>query len=366
MSGPDARGLRASIRSATPFLEIDLDVPAGTTCAILGPNGSGKSTTLAALAGLRRTEGSTIGYAGRSLQNATTFVPPHRRSVVLLAQQPRLFPHLSVARNVAFGPESAGLPRREVAERTERWLAAVGVTEFGDRMPKQLSGGQAQRVAIARALATEPDVLLLDEPFAALDVDVAQQMRTLMRSLISERSGCTVLVTHDLVDAVALADDVAVIEHGRVVGRGPTREVLRRPGTAFAAALAGLNMFVGSFEPPATVIGVDGGRVTGVSADVRRPDAAAVATFSPRAVALYLDAPQGSPRTVLGGMVAEVMPQGDHAIVRCDVSGQVISAEVTWSAVEDLALHAGRDVHLVIKANEVRVYEATPSLDAPD
>jgi len=106
--------------------------------------------------------------------------------------------------------------------------------------------------------------------------------------------------------------------------------------------------------------------VTGVSADVRRPDAAAVATFSPRAVALYLDAPQGSPRTVLGGMVAEVMPQGDHAIVRCDVSGQVISAEVTWSAVEDLALHAGRDVHLVIKANEVRVYEATPSLDAPD
>lgn len=357
-------GLRASIRCATPFLEIDLDVADGETCAILGPNGSGKSTTLAVLAGLRRTDDSTVDYDGRSLQDGKSFVPPHRRSVVLLAQQPRLFPHMSVARNVAFGPESAGLSRKKVAARTERWLAAVGVAEFADRSPKQLSGGQAQRVAIARALATEPDVLLLDEPFAALDVDVAQQMRTLLRSLITERKGCTVLVTHDLVDAVALADDVVIIEHGRVVGRGPTREVLRRPETAFAAALTGLNMFVGTFQAPATVIGVDGGSVTGVSADASRPGVGAVATFSPRAVALYLDAPQGSPRTVLSGTVSEVMPQGDHAIVRCDVAGQVISAEVTWGAVGDLALGAGREVYLVIKANEVRVYEATSSADS--
>ena len=359
-------GLRASIRCATPFLEIDLDVADGETCAILGPNGSGKSTTLAVLAGLRRTDDSTVDYDGRSLQDGKSFVPPHRRSVVLLAQQPRLFPHMSVARNVAFGPESAGLSRKEVAARTERWLAAVGVAEFADRSPKQLSGGQAQRVAIARALATEPDVLLLDEPFAALDVDVAQQMRTLLRSLITERKGCTVLVTHDLVDAVALADDVVIIEHGRVVGRGPTREVLRRPETAFAAALTGLNMFVGTFQAPATVIGVDGGSVTGVSADASRPGVGAVATFSPRAVALYLDAPQGSPRTVLSGTVSEVMPQGDHAIVRCDVAGQVISAEVTWGAVGDLALGAGREVYLVIKANEVRVYEATSSAEPSD
>lgn len=359
-------GLRASIRCATPFLEIDLDVADGETCAILGPNGSGKSTTLAVLAGLRRTDDSTVDYDGRSLQDGKCFVPPHRRSVVLLAQQPRLFPHMSVARNVAFGPESAGLSRKEVAARTERWLAAVGVAEFADRSPKQLSGGQAQRVAIARALATEPDVLLLDEPFAALDVDVAQQMRTLLRSLITERKGCTVLVTHDLVDAVALADDVVIIEHGRVVGRGPTREVLRRPETAFAAALTGLNMFVGTFQAPATVIGVDGGSVTGVSADASRPGVGAVATFSPRAVALYLDAPQGSPRTVLSGTVSEVMPQGDHAIVRCDVAGQVISAEVTWGAVGDLALGAGREVYLVIKANEVRVYEATSSAEPSD
>ena len=358
-------GLRASIRCATPFLEIDLDVADGKTCAILGPNGSGKSTTLAVLAGLRRTDDSTVDYDGRSLQDGKSFVPPHRRSVVLLAQQPRLFPHMSVARNVAFGPESAGLSRKEVAARTERWLAAVGVAEFADRSPKQLSGGQAQRVAIARALATEPDVLLLDEPFAALDVDVAQQMRTLLRSLITEQKGCTVLVTHDLVDAVALADDVVIIERGRVVGRGPTREVLRRPETAFTAALTGLNMFVGTFEPPATVVGVaGGGRVTGVSADVSRPGAGAVATFSPRAVALYLDAPQGSPRTVLSGTVSEVMPQGDHAIVRCDVDGQVVSAEVTWGAVGDLELDAGRGVYLVIKANEVRVYEATSSADS--
>ena len=359
-------GLRASIRCATPFLEIDLDVADGETCAILGPNGSGKSTTLAVLAGLRRTDDSTVDYDGRSLQDGKCFVPPHRRSVVLLAQQPRLFPHMSVARNVAFGPESAGLSRKKVAARTERWLAAVGVAEFADRSPKQLSGGQAQRVAIARALATEPDVLLLDEPFAALDVDVAQQMRTLLRSLITERKGCTVLVTHDLVDAVALADDVVIIEHGRVVGRGPTREVLRRPETAFAAALTGLNMFVGTFQAPATVIGVDGGSVTGVSADASRPGVGAVATFSPRAVALYLDAPQGSPRTVLSGTVSEVMPQGDHAIVRCDVAGQVISAEVTWGAVGDLALGAGREVYLVIKANEVRVYEATSSAEPSD
>lgn len=351
-------GLHATIRSATPFLDVDLEVTAGNTCAVLGPNGAGKSTALGILAGLRRTSNTTITYDDRPLQGPGVFVPAHRRSVVLLAQKPRLFPHMTVERNVGFGPAAAGVGRREVAARTQRWLSAVGVAEFADRMPKQLSGGQAQRVAIARALATEPDVLLLDEPFAALDVDVAQQMRTLLRSLIRERDGVTVLVTHDLVDAVALADDVVVIEHGRVVGQGPTRDVLRHPGTAFAAALAGLNMFLGTFEPPATVVGAGGDRVTGVSADVRQAGVSAAATFSPRAVAVYLDAPQGSPRTVLGADVLEVVPQGDHAIARCDVGGQIVSAEITWNAVAELALHTGSRVHLVVKANEVRIYEA--------
>ncbi|MEE3850029.1 ABC transporter ATP-binding protein [Gordonia sp. LSe1-13] len=339
-------------------MTIDLDVPGGTTLAVMGPNGAGKSTALSVVAGLRRTPRSEVHIGDVAMQDGRRFVPPHRRSVVLLAQRPRLFPHLNVRRNVAFGPAAARLGRAEVAARTEKWLAAAGVEALADRMSHQLSGGQAQRVAIARALAAEPDVLLLDEPFAALDVSVAQQIRSLLRDLLADRVGSTILVTHDLIDAVSLASDVVVMDHGRAVDAGPTREVLTSPGHPFTASLSGLNLFVGTFAGK-TVDDGAGRRVVGVAADQMSAGQTCAAAFAPRAVAVYLEAPHGSPRNELSATVTDVLPRGDHAVVRTLCGRQMVDAEVTWAAVADLGLRAGLDVTLVVKASEVRVYGVT-------
>ncbi len=348
------RGLHASIRSDTPAVSVDIDIDDGATLAIMGPNGAGKSTALSVLAGLRRSA-STVTVGDEVVQDGRRFLPAHRRSVVLLAQRPKLFPHLSVRRNVAFGPSALRLQRGEVTERTDRWLDAVGVADLADRMPGQLSGGQAQRVALARALACEPRVLLLDEPFAALDVSVAQQIRSLLRDLLAQRSGVTVLVTHDLIDAVSLADDVAVMDAGRVVDAGRTREVLTTPGHPFTASLSGLNLFVGRHVDHA-VDDDEGHRVVGGVVEDLPEGGPCAAAFSPRAVAVYLAPPHGSPRTSLRARVTDVVPRGDHAVVRTLVGRQIVDAEVTWSAVRDLGLVVGQHVVLVLKASEVRIY----------
>ncbi|GAA1482009.1 ATP-binding cassette domain-containing protein [Gordonia sinesedis] len=352
----------AEVRCEVPFVVADVRVRPGRTLGVIGPNGAGKSTLLDILAGLRRTPDSVVRLGDRMLQSGSTFVEAYRRSVVLLEQKPRLFPHMTVERNVGFGPAAAGLGRRRVAERVVYWLSAVGVADLAGRRPAELSGGQAQRVALARALAAEPDVLLLDEPFAALDVDVAQQMRMLVRSLLAERRGGTVLVTHDLVDVVGLADDVLVLDGGRVVDAGPTREVLARPGSRFTAALSGLNLLLGEYVGDGTVAGPDGRRIVATVdvGDAPGPGSPAAAAFSPRAVAVYLEAPHGSPRNVLHGQVVDVTPRGDHALVRSDCGGQTVDAEITWTAAADLGLGPGVPVSLVVKATEVRVYPASP------
>lgn len=349
---------RARVRCDIPHLTADIEVAPGTTLGVLGRNGAGKSTLLSVLAGLRRTPDSTVSLGDRVLQGNGDFVAPHRRNVVLLEQKARLFPHLSVRRNVEFGPAARGLPRPAARERARRWMAAVGVTDLADRMPAGLSGGQAQRVAIARALATEPDALLLDEPFAALDVDVAQQMQSLMRELLAERAGATLLVTHDLVDAVGLADRLAVIDHGRIVQSGPTTTVLAHPETHFAATLSGVNLVTGRFTEPATVVGADGLRVVGTAIDDLDVGSPAAAAFSPRAVALYPQEPHGSPRNTWRAEIDEVAPRGDRAVVRARRDGHVIAAEVTWESVAELGLGRGVPVYLTVKATEVRVYGA--------
>lgn len=351
--------LVVSIDQSVPPLKAEHRFLAGRTTAVVGPNGAGKSTMLRVIAGLLRGDPTTrICLGDEVFRDGRVFVPPHRRGVALLSQDARLFPHLSVADNVAFAPLSQRLPRVEVRERVARWLEAVEVTELADRKPTELSGGQAQRVAIARALAAEPRILLLDEPFRALDVDVSSRLRALLRGLLADHNRTTIMVTHDPVDALGLAEDIVVLDQGRIVESGSTREVLTNPGSRFSASLSGLNLFVGRIGEAGAVVDEFGNRVTGTAGD-DAPDLTgripAAATFSPRAVAVYLDAPHGSPRTTLRATVRDVVPRGDHALVNTEVGDQIVAAEVTWSAVAELGLVTGLDVVLVVKASEVRV-----------
>jgi molybdate transport system ATP-binding protein len=344
--------LTATLRVPERDVDVTVEVPDGRTVAVLGPNGAGKSTTLAAIAGLLHPSAGEIRLDDRTLfssNGSDRFVPPHSRGIGLLAQDARLFPHLSVLDNVAFGPRSAGMPRGRARERAHHWLAEVDATALADRRPSALSGGQAQRVAIARALATEPRLLLLDEPLSALDVEAAPAVRQLLRRVLADRT--TLLVTHDVLDAVLLADEVVVLDAGRVVERGPTATVLTRPTSAFAARIAGLNLVRGTLHGDA-VVSPDGVRVAGLVDESVRDDNAAVAVFSPAAVGVYRVAPQGSPRTAVRATVTDLEPHGHQVRVHT----AYLSADITPAALADLALAPGDEVVLTVKASEVAIY----------
>ena len=341
-------------------VEVAFDVAEGETIAVLGPNGAGKSTVLAVAAGLLRPATGRVELAGRVLLSVggpgstldKVDIAPHRRRVALLAQEPLLFPHLSVLDNVAFGPRSTGTSRAPARVRAQEWLDEVGIGELADRRPAQLSGGQAQRAAVARALAAEPDLLLLDEPMAALDVAVAPALRQTLRRVLADRT--CVVVTHDVLDALLLSDRVIVLEGGRVVETGATREVLTRPRSAFAARLAGLNLLVGRWSGTALELD-DGTTLSGLVADeqpvVGEP---VVAVFRPTAVAVYRQAPHGSPRNVVPVTVTTVEPMGDLVRVR---AGD-LSADVTAPAAAELELVPGLPAHFSVKATEVEIYPA--------
>ncbi|TFB83800.1 ATP-binding cassette domain-containing protein [Cryobacterium algoricola] len=242
---------------ARRHLDVSFSVQPGETVALLGSNGAGKSTVVQISAGLLRPDSGHASLAGQVLfdlpgasaasssartgtdagarPRTGTWTPPHARGTVLLAQEPLLFPHLSVRDNVAFGPRSAGIPRAAARELAEEWLVAADVADLADRKPGALSGGQAQRVAVARALAARPRLLLLDEPMTSLDVAAVPAQRQLLHRMLSDRS--VILVTHDPLDALALADRVIVLEHGRIVEAGPTRDVFANPRTEFTRAL---------------------------------------------------------------------------------------------------------------------------------
>lgn len=212
-------------------IDVTLDVAAGETVALTGPNGAGKSSILGVIAGLLRPDEGEVRLGDRVLDNT----PPHARGVALLAQDPLLFPHLSVLANVAFAPRARGVHRRQANELATRHLTEVGAEMLAGRRPTEISGGQAQRVAVARALAADPELLLLDEPMASLDVDVRPALRQTLRNALEDRTA--IIVTHDAADARALADRVVVIEHGRIVEDGPTEQVLEHPQSGFAVRL---------------------------------------------------------------------------------------------------------------------------------
>ena len=364
--------------------DLALQVRPGEVVAVLGANGAGKSTLLALLAGLLHPDTGRIRLDGRVLVDTATgmWVPPHRRRVVLLAQQALLFPHLTVAENVAFGPRSRGAGRSAARAVADRWLAAVDATEFAARSPAELSGGQAQRVAIARALAADPAVLLLDEPMAALDVAVAPAVRTLLRRVLRETGRTALLVTHDLIDALSLADRVVVLGAGSIVEDGPTRTVLAQPRSAFTARIAGVNLIAGvagsgdlsghlgghfGGQLGGHLVTADGTRIAGLVDPGCRPGDDAVAVFRPSAVAVHLTDPGGSPRNHLPVTLTELEPRGD--VVRLHTApvpgAGGLLADVTVAAAADLGLQPGASVFCAIKATEVTIYAAAPAPGGP-
>jgi molybdate transport system ATP-binding protein len=339
-------------------LALELQIGAGEVVALLGPNGAGKSTALRALTGLLPLTSGQISIAGRVVANPVSGVhrAPHERPIGVVFQDYLLFPHLSVLDNVAFGPLVRGLDRHEARRRAAAWLARVGIAELAMAKPRQVSGGQAQRVALARALATEPRLLLLDEPLAALDAKTRLIVRSELRRHLADFRGATLLVTHDPIDAAVLADRLVVIEHGRVVQRGSPSEVARRPRTDYIARLVGLNLLAGRGQGHRVLL-PSGGAVElaeSCSGEVH-------VAFRPAAVSLFVRRPDGSPRNLWAGRIAALEPHGEG--VRVEI-GEVpdrstsILAEITPSAVADLELRPGSEVWAAVKASDIAVYSS--------
>ncbi len=330
-------------------VDVAFDVADAETLAILGPNGAGKSSVLAMIAGILRPDAGRATLDDVVLFDADFSKPAHARRTALLAQDALLFPHLTVLDNVAFGPRSAGQSRAQSRTAAMHWLAEVDASELADRLPSELSGGQAQRIGAARALAAQPRLLLLDEPMAALDITVVPAMRHVLKRVLAERTA--IIVTHNVLDAALLADRVIVMDHGRIVEQGATREVLTRPRSQFGASIAGLNLLTGVAEQ-GNVRTVTGALVEGLTDQPIPAGQPAVAVFSPSAVGVYLDPPSGSPRNVFAATVTELEPLGAQIRVR---TGE-LSADITAAAVAELGLMPGTTVYLAVKASEVALY----------
>jgi molybdate transport system ATP-binding protein len=332
-------------------LDVTLSAAAGETVAVLGPNGAGKTTLLRALAGLEDMEGR-VSLDGEVLEDTSrgVHVPAERRHAGLVFQDHVLFPHLSVVDNVAFGLRAQGRPR--AAAVALKWLDDAGLGDRAEAMPRALSGGQAQRVALLRALATKPKLLLLDEPLSALDVSIRAEVRRELTRQLASFSGVRLLVTHDPLEAMALADRLVVLERGSMVQSGTPDEVTAKPRSRFVADLAGVNLLRG--QAHGDHVRLVGGALV-AAADAGEGDVFAV--IHPRAVALYRTRPDGTPRNMWHGQVDSIDLYGDRVRVR--VKGPVpLVAEVTRGSVQALGLSSGSDLWMVVKATEVSVYPA--------
>ncbi len=359
MSGVELRAVVESRR-----LDVEFTVAPGEVLAVLGPNGAGKSTMLHVIAGLVQPDAGSVRVGDRVLTEVSTGtqVGTYDRRVGLLMQDPLLFPHLSVAANVAFGARNGKrLARNASRTSVEHWLAEVEAADLADRKPRQLSGGQAQRVALARALAADPDVLLLDEPLTGLDVAVAAAMRKVLRRVLVRDGRSSVLVTHDLLDVVSLADRVIVLESGRIVEAGPTTTVLAAPRSSFGARFAGINLVSGRAGADATLVTGWQQAWHGGFEDGLKPDDSVVATFHPSAVAVYRDKPHGSPRNTVEVVIAELDSRGPAIRVRADEQpdgSPGLAADITAESAADLRLGPGERVFFTVKSQEVSIHPA--------
>ena len=338
-------------------LEADLTIDAGEVLAILGPNGSGKSTVLNTIAGLTALDRGRITVDATAsdvtvLDDPATgrFVPPERRPIGMLFQLYLLFEHMTVLDNIAFGLRARGTPRDEAHRRAHDWLDRVGLTDHARHRPRQLSGGQAQRVALARALATDPRVLLLDEPLAALDVSTRHQVRRDLRTHLDSFDGVRILVTHDPVDAYALADRVAILDGGTIVQAGTIAEITAHPRSRYVADLIGTNLIAGTLRGD-TLSTADGVTIA-VIADFAGP---AFAVIRPQSITLARTVSDTSARNTLRGPITDIDRLGDRVRVSIDAPIR-LTAEITARALDTMDLRPGDIVHAAVKAVDIDTY----------
>ena len=305
----EARGIVKRFGDFTALDGVSVDVPSGSLTALLGPSGSGKSTLLRVIAGLETPDEGKVVLAGEDV----TRVAPQERGVGFVFQHYAAFKHMTVWENVAFGLKIRRRPRPEVKQRVAELLELVQLARLGDRYPAQLSGGQRQRMGLARALAVDPKVLLLDEPFGALDARVRKELRLWLRRLHDETHTTTVIVTHDQEEAMEVADCVVVMNAGRIEQTAPPRELYDNPA----------NEFVMSFVGPVNRLGD---------------------TFiRPHDVELLLE-PNGSTQEAMVQRLVHLGFEVRVELVRDD--GETLSAQLTREQVEGLELQAGQIVYV--------------------
>jgi molybdate transport system ATP-binding protein len=335
-------------------LDIGFTASAGEIVALLGPNGAGKTSLLRALAGLLPIARGRLVLNQVVLEDPGRGIrmPTERRPIGVVFQDYLLFPHLSVIDNVAFGLRSRGMAKPAARARARQWLERVGLEQLGDRKPAALSGGQAQRVALARALASEPALLLLDEPMAALDASTRVSLRRELRRQLAAFDGIRLLVTHDPVEAMAMADRLLILEQGRVLQSGSPADVTQHPRSRYVADLVGVNLFRGRAADNMVAL-ADGGSLTVAGAS----DGEVFAIIHPRTVALYRTRPEGTPRNVWQGRAVDFDASADRVRVRLAGEPSLV-AEVTPAAVKELGLDRGDSVWISVKATEIDVYPA--------
>jgi molybdate transport system ATP-binding protein len=337
-------------------LRVDLGVQPGELVALLGPNGAGKSSLLRCLAGLAPLHAGRIVLDGTTVDDPATgvFVEPEQRSVGFVFQNYLLFDHLTVLDNVAFGLRARKVPRAAARLTAHGWLERVGLDTMAHERPGALSGGQAQRAALARAMATDPRLLLLDEPLAALDAGTRGLVRRDLRRHLATFDGMRILVTHDPVDAYALADRVVILDGGAVVQSGTLTEVTAHPRSRYVADLVGVNLVGGIVSDGVLTSSAGGGRVV-VSDAIDGPS---FALIRPHSIALVREATAGSSvRNLWRGVVGDIDRLGERA--RVGVEGELsLTAEITIAALAALDLRPGDEIYASAKATDIEVYPA--------
>ncbi|MDO4259182.1 MAG: ABC transporter permease [Actinomycetaceae bacterium] len=337
---------------------VDLDLPAGSVTALMGRNGSGKSTLGLLLAGQLRLDSGTVNIGEKTVDDGRIYLPARQRRVTIVSQEPRIFTHMSVLDNVAFPLRCRGFSKAKAAERAMEELRQVDSADLAARRGDELSGGQAAKVALARALACEPRVLILDEPTAALDVEASASVSRILRDRLRVSAPTTLLITHDMVEAITLAQRVAIMEGGRIAEVGAPAELFGQPSSVFTANLAGLNIVQGQVESAGegmVVMRLGGARLMALGEGAA---AAQAFLFAPEAVALYREQPSGSPRGIFPARVESAQASGNLVTVTLRIDEkQSIRARVTASAWAELAAAPGEELWCAVKATQVRAID---------